>query len=170
MGSLFEWLRGRRNHSLYDAMHDRTTGLYNQSGFQMFYRDADMEHSALILLELMNTQNKPHKMIESSMKTLAGLVNREFRSVDQICRVRDNQIAIIMARMNSMLIDTLVEKVKHIFKDCKPDTLQVGIAFGDRDNPTEDMLEDTVSALNQAKKSGQSNAIRIYGVEHHSET
>ena len=159
MAGMFDWLFGKKTDALYDAMHDKKTGLYNNNGFQMLYRDADQGHSAVIIIELMDCQNMPYKMIEKDMKMLANAVKKEFRSVDHICRIKTDEIAVIMARMDSGKREVLEEKIARLIDAAKPDSLTVGIAFGDRENPNGDLFHDAVSALNRARIQGRDSCV-----------
>lgn len=159
MANVFDWLFGKRSDALYDAMHDKRTGLYNYNGFQMLYRDSDQGHSAVIIIELMDCQNMPYKMIEKDMKRLGQAVKKAFRSVDHICRIKTDEIAVIMARMDSSMREVAERKVHFLIDAAKPDSLTVGIAFGDRENPKGDLYHDAISALNRARIQGRDSCV-----------
>ena len=117
-----DWLFGKKNDALYDAMHDKKTGLYNNNGFEMLYRDTDTKHSAVIIIELMDCQNMPYRMIEKDMRRMADEIRKSFRSVDDICRIRTDEIAIIMARMDTSKREVAEKKMEHLFEAVKPDS------------------------------------------------
>lgn len=160
--NLYEWFFGKQKSALYLATHDKNTGLYNSNGFDMLYRDADRKHSAMIIIELMDCQNKPYRMIEKDMRRMADEIRKSFRSVDDICRIRTDDIAIIMARMDTSKREVAEKKMEHLFEAVKPDSIVAGIAFGDRENPKADLFHDAVSALNRARINGRDSYV-VFG-------
>ena len=145
----------RKDRFLYDMMHDRSTGLYNESGFQMLYQDADREHIGVIIISLTDYANMPAKMGEQEMQQLAAVITQRFRSVDHICRTGKNEITVIMARADSSMSELVVKKAQSIADAVKPLDIKAGIAFSDRKQPVGDVLEDAETALFRAKIPGE---------------
>ncbi len=137
--------------AIYRKVHDKNTGLYNDAGFYILYRDADLEHSAVLVMELQDFANIPDKTVEKIMRHLGGVLQKEFRSIDSICRIRDDRIAIIMARMSHDLKEVVEQKIERISSKIVPDSVTVGVAFGDVVNG-KDLFDSAQHALEKAKK------------------
>ncbi len=159
-------MKGPRDRFTYEAMHDPLTGLYNHSAFDILYHDSDQEHIAVLIArvdqygEILSAQGKSRA--EQVLRRVADVLRSSFRSVDDICRLHDDEFAIIMSRMNSAMQKQVADKVGQINsmlqeeQDSQPLTLSVGVAFSDRENPKGDVLEDAGAALLKMMRMRQS--------------
>ena len=146
----------------YEALHDPLTGLYNHSAYKMLLKDADQRNIALILADVDNYEEiraqRGAEVADEVARVVADVLHRNFRSVDFICRIGNDEFAVIMTRANSTLKDLLFEKVDRINSMLRaaPDTLpsiglSVGVAFADRPNPQGDIFHDADTALSLMK-------------------
>ena len=148
----------------YDAFHDPLTGLYNNSGYEMLLRDADQSHLALMIVDIDNL-----KEIQSSfgratadrvVRRVADVLRQNFRSVDLICRIRNDEFVVIMTRVNSEMRDLIFEKLEQVNEhlrrpvdDLPVVSLSAGVAFSDRENPQGDLFHDADTALFRMKEA-----------------
>ena len=151
----------------YEAMHDPLTGLYNHSGFDLYLQGADLAHTALVLADIDGFDDEVAKegraTGEQIVRRAAEALKDSFRSSDCICRICEDEFAVILSRVDSAQRDTIFEKIRSACdglraeKDGVPAvSLSVGVAFGDRENPSGDIFHDADIALNRAKKERQS--------------
>ncbi len=151
----------------YDALHDPTTRLYNHSAYEVFLRDADQNHIALLIASVddFDALRTVHGlgMIDRIVVRIADALRRSFRSVDYICRIGNDEFVIIMSRVSSDMRDVVFHKVEQINGALQqerdgmpPVSLSVGVAFGDRENPRGDIFHDADTALSRIKEMKRS--------------
>ena len=156
----------------YEALHDPLTGLYNHSAYKMLLKDADQRNIALMLADLDNYEalKQAHgpETADRVLELVAHVLRHSFRSVDFICRIGEDEFAIIMTRMNNTMKPLINEKVDHISTmleeergDLPPVSLSVGVAFADREDPQGDIFHDADMML-QRMKAVRHNGCAIY--------
>lgn len=151
----------------YEALHDPLTGLYNHSAYKMLLKDADQRNIALLLADIDNftaiEKEYGGETMDSVLELVADVLRHNFRSVDFICRIDDDEFAVIMTRMNNELKSLINDKAIRISAmlkerqgDLPPIGLSIGVAFADRPNPQGDIFHDADMALQQVKELKQS--------------
>ena len=153
------------DHS-YDELHDPLTGVYSITAFNMLVKDADHYHTALLLAEVVGEDQILSRQgqitAELVLKNVADLLKQSFRPIDHICRISNSQFAIVMSRVDSSIQEQVSQKFEHINEILsKPDkktpvvSLAVGVAFADRFNPGNSIMEDAKAALSGLKARGE---------------
>ena len=156
----------------YEAMHDGLTGVLNRNAYELLYRDTDLAHAALLIIDVDNFKHfnntYGHDMGDRVLKRVAEVIQHSFRSVDLIYRYGGDEFVVIMTRANSSMKDLVlgkIEQANRILQDphdgLPPISLSVGVAFCDRKNPQGDLLKDADTALYRVKKAGR-NGCEIY--------
>ncbi len=151
----------------YAAVHDPLTGLYNHSGFDILFHDADKNHLAVLLANVDGyaqiRDGKGREQADAVIQRVASVLRSSFRSVDDICRLKDDEFVVIMTRVTSAmrnLVFTKMQKVNEILQHpddgSEPVSLSVGVAFSDRESPRGDIFQDADTALNRMKQIGSS--------------
>jgi len=147
----------------YDALHDPQTGLYNYSAFEMLLKGADQKHIALLLAnvddyEVVKTKGG-REVADRVVERVADVLRSNFRSVDHICRISNDEFVIIMTRVTSEMEKLVFDKVeqvntqlKRLADDLPVVSLSVGVAFSDRKNPQGDIFRDANTALDRMKE------------------
>ena len=143
----------------YDALHDPLTGLYNHSGFELLYRDADKAHIALLVAEVSSDTAASRAEADALMLRAANALRQNFRSVDLIFRLQQNEFAVIMTRVNSSLCSLIEEKLAAVSAQIAPASLTVGAALSERKDPRGDILQDADAALGRAKAAGKGSCV-----------
>jgi diguanylate cyclase (GGDEF)-like protein len=151
----------------YNALHDPLTGMYNQSAFDILFHDSDQDHIGVLLVHVDGYQAirnaNGQKAADDAIKRVASILQESFRSVDDICRLGDDEFVVIMTRVTSSmqgLALSKVEKMNAILSDPEYGTpspaLMVGIAFSDRENPEGDIFQDADTALRRTRQANLS--------------
>ena len=155
-----------KNEFTYDALHDPLTGLYNHTAFEILFHDSDKDHIAVLLADIDGFEKfraeEGRKRAEEVTKKVAAVLRSSFRSVDDICRLRDDEFVVIMTRVTSAMRSQVIDKVEmvneilqHPEDDLPSLSLSVGIAFSDRENPEGDIFQDADTALARMKEVRQ---------------
>ena len=156
----------RRDKFTYEALHDPLTGLYNHTAFEILFHDSDKDHLAVILATIDGyeafKENEGKQRTDRMVKKVAETLRGSFRSVDDICRLKEDEFVVIMTRMTSTMRTLVHDKVKHVNgllqnaeDDLPPVSLSVGVAFSDREKPEGDIFEDADTALYRMKEVKQ---------------
>lgn len=158
---------------IYDALHDQQTGLYNHSAFEMMLQDADVAHSALMLITiddfaaLRTTQGQTG--LDRIIERVAGVIRANFRSVDNVCRISEDEFAVLMSRVTGAMTQTVVDKLELVnsllrepLEGVPVASVSAGVAFGDRKNPQGDIFHDADLALNRLREAKE-NGCAVYG-------
>ena len=127
---------------IYDAMHDPVTGLYNSSAFDFLLFDSDREHTALLLIELSNleeiSKTKGKSAADRSVIRAAEILRDRFRASDFICRIKYDEVAVILTRIESQKRGIIENKIAHFIDVIAGDVsdtpgikVNYGLVFGD---------------------------------------
>lgn len=147
-----------RDQFTYDALHDPMTGLYNHSAFEILFHDSDQEHIAVVLVNVDDyaavRETKGRKYADQMALRTAEVLRGNFRSVDHICRLKEDEFVIIVSRVTGDMHDLVFDKVRQVREilqsgenEPEPVFLSVGIAFSDREKPGSDIFVDADAAL-----------------------
>ncbi len=161
-----------REELSHEASHDRLTGLFNRSAYEMMLESVDKDHMALILVDVdyFKSVNDTygHDMGDRVLKRVADVLKHSFRSVDVICRIGGDEFVVIMTRADSTMRDLVRNKIaraneilRNPTDDLPPVSLSVGVAFSDRENPKGDIFKDADTALYRVKEAGR-NGCEIF--------
>ena len=171
--SMFEQSRRDRDQLSYEASHDELTGLYNRGVFEKvraeYSRGGDI---AMMIVDVdyfkQINDTYGHDMGDRVLKSVAGVLRSSFRHEDYVCRIGGDEFVVVMVNVTSKLKDLVERKLRDAAKklgepqdDLPKITLSVGIAFGDRENPTGDIYKDADTALYRVKDAGR-NGIMFY--------
>jgi diguanylate cyclase (GGDEF)-like protein len=146
----------------YDATHDALTGLFNRGVFEKLRSRLEGRDNALLIIDLDRfkeiNDRYGHDIGDRALCCVSALLQENFRAEDYICRIGGDEFVVIMVNMNSSLRDLVEEKIRRINDTLKtpkdglpPMSLSVGVAFGDRENPSGDIYKDADTALYRTK-------------------
>ena len=159
-------VKTKRDRFTYNALHDSLTGLYNYSAFDILFHDSDHEHIAVLIAEIDGYDGILRKMgrkrADLVVQRAAEVLRKNFRSVDHICRLQEDEFAVIMTRITSAEKELVADKVKEMNRslqeekeDLLPFSLSVGAAFSDEQMLDENVFADADAALKQMKEMNQ---------------
>lgn len=163
------WLkpkRSRRDRFTYKAMHDPLTGLFNYTAFDILFHDSDQEHIAVLIACVDGyeqlRQSEGRDRADRAIRRVADVLQNSFRSVDHICRLREDEFAVIVTRVTSKEKELVSDKIEqmnrvlHLEEENTPAvSLSVGVAFSDRENAEGDIFQDADTALKRLKDKNQ---------------
>jgi diguanylate cyclase (GGDEF)-like protein len=146
------------------ALHDPLTGLYNQNAFQILFQNADQHRIGVLIASVDGfaaiKEEKGSEYGDRVICRVADVLRDNFRSADNICRLREDEFVIIMTRMTGRMHRLVVDKVDQVNEilsreedGVMPLSLSVGVAFSDRQSPQGDIFEDAYTALRRMKQS-----------------
>ena len=154
--------KSRTDQFTYRALHDSLTGLYNYSAFDILFHAADRDHIAVMVAEVCGyaeLKEKGQDAADRAICRVANVLKANFRSVDHICRLSENEFVVIVTRMTSSGKDLMFSKIDAITNSLKtpedgdgPVELLVGVAFSDRAKPEGDVFQDADKALNRMRE------------------
>lgn len=153
----------RTDRFTYRALHDPLTGVYNYSAFDILFHDADRDHIAVLVMEICGydemKKSKGREYADRTVCRVADVLKSNFRSVDHICRLSENEFVVIVTRLTSSGKNLVFAKIENINSTLKseenglePIELFIGVAFSDRARPDGDVFQDADTALNRMKE------------------
>jgi len=165
---IFRETRRDKEQLSYEATHDSLTGLYNRGVFERQRRELDTADIAMVLADVDKfkqvNDTYGHDVGDRILKKVSFLLKKSFRSEDYVCRIGGDEFAVIMVHSDSSLRELVRDKMEKVNAQlAEPEdglpgiSLSIGVAFGDRENPTEDIFKDADTIQYTVKKSGGRN-------------
>lgn len=147
----------------YGNMHDALTGLYNRSAYDLMRHDLDMDHNALILVDVDKFKSVNdtygHDVGDLVLKRVSEVLTYSFRSIDHVFRLGGDEFVVIMTNVDSSVREQANVMLQKPTGDLPPTSISVGVAFGDRENPEGDIFKDADTALYRMKESGRCGCV-----------
>lgn len=161
----------------HEADHDALTRMLNRGAFDRIlrlYENSDSKYALLIIdvdfFKEVNDSNG-HSMGDALLQKIAGALKKGFRSMDYVFRIGGDEFAVIMADLvpdNKGVvvanINRIREKLSADDDGIPPITLSVGVAFSDRNDPSDSIFTDADKALYKVKENGR-NDIAFYNLD-----
>ena len=154
----------------HEAEHDALTDALNRGAFDKIlsiYEQGDSRFAMIMVdVDVFKQVNDTygHSVGDKILVKVADNLQREFRSIDYICRIGGDEFAIIMVDVGSDLKEVVREKIAQVNENLSNPTdglpavsLSVGVAFSDRENPGDSIFKDADKALYKVKNSGRNN-------------
>lgn len=152
----------------HQAEHDALTQALNRGSFEKLLHiyETGEPPFALILIDvdIFKSVNDTygHAVGDGILKKVTNQLKTAFRSIDYVCRIGGDEFAVIMVEMTSNLKYTIEEKINAVnaelakAEDGLPAiSLSVGVAFSDRENPSDSIFKDADKALYHVKENGR---------------
>ena len=154
----------------HEAEHDALTDALNRGAFDKIlsiYEQGDSRFAMIMVdVDVFKQVNDTygHSVGDKILVKVADNLQREFRSIDYICRIGGDEFAIVMVDVGSDLKEVVREKIAQVNENLSNPTdglpavsLSVGVAFSDRENPGDSIFKDADKALYKVKNSGRNN-------------
>ena len=149
--------------SSYDTLRDSVTGLYNDNAFDILFHGNEHKQIAVLAAEIddysLFKREKGQEYVDRVVCRVADVLRGNFRSMDHICRLREDKFVIIMANMDSKGMDLISSKIDRINHELRknPDglatiSMSVGVAFSDREKTEGNVFQDADTALERMKE------------------
>ena len=154
----------------HEAEHDALTDALNRGAFEKIlsiYEQGDTSFAMIMVdIDVFKQVNDTygHSVGDKILVKVANNLQREFRSIDYICRIGGDEFAIVMVDVGSDLKEVVREKIAQVNENLSNPadglpavSLSVGVAFSDRENPGDSIFKDADQALYKVKKNGRHN-------------
>lgn len=149
--------------SSYDTLRDSVTGLYNDNAFDILFHGNEHKQIAVLAAEIddysLFKREKGQEYVDRVVCRVADVLRGNFRSMDHICRLREDKFVIIMANMDSKGMDLISSKIYRINHELRknPDglatiSMSVGVAFSDQEKTEGNVFQDADTALERMKE------------------
>ena len=164
--SMVDQNRAHQEALSYEAAHDELTDLYNRGVFERMREELPPGSFTLMLADIDHFKEVNdtfgHDIGDRILRKVAGMLQTSFRSEDYVCRIGGDEFAILMIKSGKSLralVENKMAEVNHRLQnpddDLPPVSLSIGVAFGDRDEPGDDIYRDADKALYQVKRGGR---------------
>lgn len=154
---------------VYEAEHDKLTGLYNRTGYDTLYRRMKLNRTIYILLDIDKFKDVNdsfgHEMGDKVLIRTASALEKCFNEDNAyVFRIGGDEFSILIEN-TSMDMDTeVIKRCKKLGEELsKPQgripgtTLSVGVAHGTIDDTTDTLFKKADTALYKVKHSGRAN-------------
>ena len=162
---MYEASREQREKLLFEAMHDKLTGVYNRSGYDFLMHNTDFDTAALLIFDVDKfkpiNDTRGHETGDRVLQAVAVSLRRAFRADDYICRIGGDEFVVIMLHVNENAKEQIYRKVtrindelRHSENELPPVTLSCGAAFGCELQEGENLFTKADAALYSVKRAG----------------
>ena len=169
---MLESTRKEQETLSYEASHDALTGLSNRAMYERVRVSCDPAATTMILVDIDHfkevNDTYGHETGDQLLKRVAKVLRSSFRSEDYVCRIGGDEFAVLMMNSDSSLKDLVRRKIETAQDQLRDPqgsvpgvTLSVGVAFPDREAPSEDIFQDADAALYRVKNAGR-NGLAFY--------
>ena len=154
---------------VYEAEHDKLTGLYNRTGYDSLYRRMRLSRTIFVLLDVDKfkevNDSMGHEMGDKVLIRIAGILEKHFSEDNAyVFRIGGDEFAILIEDVDPDLDFDIVKKCKKIEEELtKPQgripgtTLSIGVAHGTIDDTTDSLFKKADIALYKVKSAGRAN-------------
>ncbi len=150
----------------YSATHDALTGLYNRRAFETFCETCEETYLGVLFIDVDKfkefNDTFGHDMGDRVLKFVAEVLLGSFRSDDFVARIGGDEFCVIMKHVDSRMTELVQRKIASAGErlrepggDLPSISLSVGVAFGDRKNPSGNIFKDADAALYRVKNAGR---------------
>lgn len=163
----------QRNEKLsYEVSHDKLTGLYNRRGYDSLLETADLENSALMLIDIdkfkMVNDTYGHDVGDRILIRVADTLFGHFKSQGYICRIGGDEMAVLMIQCDSSIkpvIRNKIEKINQVlsvkYGNDPTVSISAGVAFGEKGITSESLFKNADNCLYEVK-NGNKKIISFY--------
>lgn len=164
--AMFDALRGKKEQLDYAGAHDKLTGLYNRTGYDLLLQRTPADDCALLLIDVdrFRSVNEIYgsDMSDRLLMHIAAVLRENFRSEDYICRIGGDVFAVIMQHVDAQAeelirgkVDAMNERLRSSTDGLPLTSLSVGVAFGREGLDAGDVEHNADLALGSVKKGGR---------------
>jgi diguanylate cyclase (GGDEF)-like protein len=150
----------------FKASHDELTGVYNRAGYDLIKSSLDMTTTALLLFDADQfkgiNDHFGHETGDRMLQKIAGVLKKNFRSDDYICRIGGDEFVVFMVHTNSnpeALVTRKVIQINRELKEAKDDlpeiTLSAGVSYNPDGEDPDEMFRQADVALYYVKEHGR---------------
>ena len=158
---------------VYEAEHDKLTGLYNRAGYVSLYRRMKLNKTIYILLDADGfkkiNDEFGHEIGDKVLVRVAETLEKHFKEDNSyVFRLGGDEFSILIENVDEKITDEIMNKCLAINKELSTPkgkipalTLSIGIAHGEDDDTTDSLFKKADLALYKVKHHGKSD-IEVY--------
>lgn len=153
---------------VYEAEHDKLTGLYNRTGYDAIYRRMSLDLVVYILIDADNFKDindkYGHIVGDKVLIRIAHTIQKYFSDDvgSYIFRIGGDEFAIVIENFGPKITDNLIDKLKKMSmelekeaKDVPAVTLSIGVAHGRSADTSDTLFKKADKALYRVKRNGR---------------
>lgn len=156
---------------IYEAEHDKLTGLFNRTGYDSLYRRMDLSTTIYILLDVdkfkMVNDQYGHEIGDKVLIRTAKTISKFFNEDNEyIFRLGGDEFAILVESPEIEICEVLMDKAKKVNAELSKtkgsvpgSTLSIGIARGDESDTMDSLFKKADKALYKVKQSGRGDVV-----------
>ena len=150
----------------YKASHDALTGVFNRAGYATILSSIELETTYMLLFDVDNfkgiNDTYGHKVGDSVLIKLVGVLRSNFRPDDFICRIGGDEFVVLMQRTPKEQKELIARKIESINKELEKGkdgipavSISVGITHGSDVDKMEELFKKTDVAMYESKQKGK---------------
>lgn len=163
---IYEVYKRSLEHLNYTASHDKLTGAYNRSGYDLLLSSVDLSSTYVLLFDVDNfkavNDTYGHEVGDMALVKLAQTLRSSFRSDDYVCRIGGDEFVVFMVHAAETHRDLVVAKVESINESISQAdgevpalSVSVGIIHGSQAPDAKSLFEKVDAAMYTSKKQGK---------------
>ena len=160
-----------RERLLYEAEHDKLTGLYNRTGYAAIYPNIVLSKAAYILLDIDNfkevNDKRGHNAGDKLLVAVAKYLKQYFVCDNSfVFRIGGDEFSIIFENVTEEQIKTFEVSYNELGKHLTEYgvSMSAGVALGEEEDTTDSLFKKADIALYKSKDKGK-HAITFYSLE-----
>ena len=154
---------------LYEAEHDKLTGLYNRTGYDRIFKSLDLSKVIYILLDIDKfkeyNDTLGHDMGDKVLIRTAHTFKKFFaKDNEYVCRIGGDEFAIIVDQATVEMDEEIISRCKQMDqelakaeKNVPGTTLSIGVANGTMRDTTDTLVRKADIALYKVKARGKAD-------------
>ena len=154
---------------LYEAEHDKLTGLYNRTGYDRIFKSLDLSKVIYILLDIDRfkeyNDTLGHDMGDKVLIRTANVFKKYFaKDNEYVCRIGGDEFAIIVDEATTSMDEEIINRCKAMDKELSKaeknvpgTTLSIGVANGSIRDTTDTLVRKADIALYKVKARGKAD-------------
>ena len=158
---------------VYEAEHDKLTGLYNRTGYDALYRRMKLNRTIFILLDIDKFKEVNdalgHEMGDKVLIRTAGALEKYFKDDNAyVFRIGGDEFAVLIENADVSMDTEVIKICKKLDEEVSKAqgkipgaSLSIGVAHGTIDDTTDSLFKKADKALYKVKKSGRAN-VQLY--------
>ncbi len=163
---IYEVYKRSLEHLNYTASHDKLTGAYNRSGYDLLLSSVDLSSTYVLLFDVDNfkavNDTYGHEVGDMALVKLAQTLRSSFRSDDYVCRIGGDEFVVFMVHAAETHRDLVAAKVESINESISQAdgevpalSVSVGIIHGSQAPDAKSLFEMVDAAMYTSKKQGK---------------
>ena len=154
---------------VYEAEHDKLTGLYNRTGYVSLYGRMKLNRTIYVLLDIDKfkevNDTLGHEMGDKVLIRTAGALEKCFSEDNAyVFRIGGDEFAVLIENASVDMDTQVVQRCKKLDQELSVaqgripgTTLSIGVAHGDIDDTTDTLFKKADTALYKVKKAGRAS-------------